>query len=390
VPARDITKILLANYEEELQAAALYSRLATREPHGRRKRILEQLADTERGHATRWASQLREVGVEPPSPERVRLPAGLDLSLRYAPLDVLIAHQEQEERQLAAGHVEPTGRVALDTLSAEIAREDAEHAATLGALLSDMGAGGEVKAGVRGLLEAHLKRETWHSQGSSWISGAVYGANDGLAAVFGIVSGTAAAFSASAHGSHIVLVAGLAGAIASALSMGCGAYLAEKSENEVHEAQVHGEKRELEEDPEGELRELQLMLQLKGLTESEAQLVAARMASDPKVMLEAMVQEEMGVGESPAGDPVRSAAAASISTGVGALFPVVPFFFMTGVAAIVTAAAVSLVAHFLVGAAKSFVTLRTWWASGLEMTVAGVIVGVATYGLGLLIKAVGG
>src|SRR5579859_4374072 len=293
----DVTKTLLENYEEEVQAAAVYSRLALREPKGHRRSILEDLADTERNHAARWAGRLHELGVQAPSADSVRLPTWLDLSLRYAPLDVLIAHQEQHERRLAANHSESTGELSLDDLSAQIAEEDAQHAETLNALLSDMGGGGEVRAGVKGLLEAHLKQETWHSRGGSWISGAVYGANDGLAAVFGIVSGTAAAFSATTQGSHIVLVACLAGAVASSLSMGCGAYLADKSENEVREAQVHGEKRELDEDPEGELRELQLMLQLKGLTESEAQLVAARMASDPKVMLGAMVQEEMGIGE---------------------------------------------------------------------------------------------
>ena len=65
------------------------------------------------------------------------------------------------------------------------------------------------------------------------------------------------------------------------------------------------------------------------------------------------------------------------------MIPVIPFIFTTGTTAIVIAAAVSLIAHFLVGAAKSLVTLRTWWAAGLEMTLAGVIVGGATYLVGL-------
>jgi VIT1/CCC1 family predicted Fe2+/Mn2+ transporter len=75
--------------------------------------------------------------------------------------------------------------------------------------------------------------------------------------------------------------------------------------------------------------------------------------------------------------------AAGLSTGVGAIIPVIPFMFDTGTVAIVAAAIVSIVAHFLVGAAKSLVTLRTWWAAGLEMTLAGVIVGGATYAVGL-------
>ena len=71
------------------------------------------------------------------------------------------------------------------------------------------------------------------------------------------------------------------------------------------------------------------------------------------------------------------------------MVPVIPFFFMKGQVAVVTAAVVSLIAHFLVGAAKSLFTLRTWWAAGFEMTLAGVVVGGVTYALGLLFKVAG-
>jgi predicted membrane protein (TIGR00267 family) len=99
-------------------------------------------------------------------------------------------------------------------------------------------------------------------------------------------------------------------------------------------------------------------------------------------MLRALAQEEFG-GIEQRGDPTEAALAAGVSTGLGAIVPVIPFIFTTGTTAIVIAAAVSLVAHFLVGAAKSLVTLRTWWSAGLEMTLAGVIVGGATYLVGL-------
>jgi len=69
---------------------------------------------------------------------------------------------------------------------------------------------------------------------------------------------------------------------------------------------------------------------------------------------------------------------------VGGILPLTPFFFLSGVQAIVVAALVSILAHFAVGAAKSVVTVRRWWASGLEMTVAGIVVGLVSYGVGLL------
>src|SRR5581483_8143900 len=75
-------------------------------------------------------------------------------------------------------------------------------------------------------------------------------------------------------------------------------------------------------------------------------------------------------GRQEAGDPVESAVAAGTSTGIGAIIPLLPFFFLTGSVAIVLAAIISLIAHFAVGAAKSLFTLRSWWTSGLEMTLA--------------------
>ena len=135
---------------------------------------------------------------------------------------------------------------------------------------------------------------------------------------------------------------------------------------------------------------MELMYQLKGLSRTEAKLVADRVSQDPRAMLKAMLHEEMELSEAATGAPKKAALAAAVSTAAGAIIPVVPFFFLTGVSAIATAAVISIVAHFAVGATKSLVTLRTWWASGLEMTVAGIIVGVATYGAGLVIKLAGG
>ncbi len=228
-------------------------------------------------------------------------------------------------------------------------------------------------------LDRILGREQWHRTGGGWISGAIYGANDGLAAVFGIVAGV----SGATGGSSSVLTAGLAGAIASALSMATGAYLAERSEHEVQQANVERERQEIAEHPEEEKEELSLFYQLKGIDEVTADGLAERMAAHPDAMLQALTAEEFGVSAGDAGDAAQAALAAGVSTGVGAIVPVIPFMITTGTVAIVAAAVVSLVAHFLVGAAKSLVTLRTWWSAGLEMTLAGVIVGGATYLVGL-------
>jgi VIT1/CCC1 family predicted Fe2+/Mn2+ transporter len=196
--------------------------------------------------------------------------------------------------------------------------------------------------------------------------------------VFGIVSGV----SGATGGSHFVLDAGVSGALASALSMATGAFLAERSEQEVTAANVARERQEIAEHPEEEQEELSLFYQLKGLDEATANALAAQQAQDPEAMLRVLTAEELG-GAQATGDPVQAALAAGISTAIGAFIPVLPFIWLRGDTAIVVAGIVSLAAHFAVGAAKSLFTLRSWWAAGLEMTAAGAIVGGVTYAVGL-------
>ena len=85
-----------------------------------------------------------------------------------------------------------------------------------------------------------------------------------------------------------------------------------------------------------------------------------------------------------------SAISGALSTAVGAFIPIMPFFFMAGIPAVIVAAIVSLIAHFAVGAAKSLITIRSWWSSGLEMTIVGAVEGAVTYVIGIAIGKVGG
>jgi vacuolar iron transporter family protein len=236
---------------------------------------------------------------------------------------------------------------------------------------------------VQRRLDRILGRETWHRSGSGWISGVIYGANDGLAAVFGIVAGV----SGATGGSQFVLLAGLSGAVASGLSMATGAFLAERSENEVAAANLARERQEIEEHPEEEREELSLFYQLKGLSKDDADLLAEKLAQTPDAMLKALASEELQGASEEGNNPTQAALAAGISTFLGAMVPVLPFFWLRGTTAILIAAAVSLIAHFFVGAAKSLFTLRKWWSAGLEMTAAGVLVGVVTYAVGLVFHA---
>jgi VIT1/CCC1 family predicted Fe2+/Mn2+ transporter len=137
--------------------------------------------------------------------------------------------------------------------------------------------------------------------------------------------------------------------------------------------------------PDEEKEEVSLFYQLKGIDKSTADRLADQLAQDPDALMKIHAPEELG-GIEASSQPVQAAVAAGVSTFIGAMVPVIPFFWMRGPAAVVTAALVSLIAHFAVGAAKSLFTLRTWWSAGLEMTLAGVIVGGITYAIGVVVK----
>ncbi len=399
----EVRERLLKAWRGEIVAGAVYYLIAERMPE-READILRRMGQAESVHRSRLEARMRELAIPVPDPSSVRVPPWLRLQARIAPIDRLLAAREAaEDDEVDDLYKRSTGDPVTDGLLREIRKEERSHSLAVqdirsGGSASDGGSppdpvnprpGAAVDAapsdvpGARTRLDRILGREKWHMTGGGWISGAIYGANDGLAAVFGIVAGV----SGATGGSTSVLTAGLAGAIASALSMATGAFLAERSEAEVHAANVERERQEIAEHPEEEKEELSLFYQLKGIDEKTADELAERMAQHPDAMLQALAAEEFGAGGQSGGNPGQAALAAGVSTGLGAIVPVIPFFFTTGTTAIVAAAIVSLIAHFMVGAAKSLVTLRSWWAAGLEMTLAGVIVGGATYLVGLALPA---
>jgi VIT1/CCC1 family predicted Fe2+/Mn2+ transporter len=382
----EVRNRLLKAWRGEIEARASYQLIARRLPP-REAEIMGRMADAEASHRARLESRMAELGIEVPAADGVRLSAWTRLQCRVAPIDRLLAAREAaEDDEVDDLYKRPTGDAATDQLLHEIRKEERSHSMAVTDMRSGDGLASpqepsltpaQQKAKLR--LDKILGREKGHSTGGGWISGAIYGANDGLASVFGIVAGV----SGATAGSSFVLTAGAAGAIASALSMATGAYLAERSEAEVAEANLERERAEIEAHPEEEKEELSLFYQLKGIDEQTADAMAEQLARNPAAMLKAIAVEEFGVSGADDGNAAQAAIAAGISTGLGAMIPVIPFIFTHGTLGIAISAGVSLIAHFLVGAAKSLVTLRTWWAAGLEMTLAGLIVGGATFLVGL-------
>jgi VIT1/CCC1 family predicted Fe2+/Mn2+ transporter/rubrerythrin len=364
-------------WRKERATNRIYTALAQREKIESRRNVLLKLAATEAGHAEKWARRLSELGAPVPAesdPLRERVWRWL---LVQQGTDQALAQIERAEEDdtamygdLVAAAPTEADRQALRTVQ----HDEATH----GRLAHDVSAPAPQTAQAR--LDTILRRERWHHRGGGWIGQAIYGANDGLGAVFGIVSGVAGATA----GGPAVLIAGLAGMLASALSMGSGAYLATKADREVQEAEIGRERRELERDPEEEQEELVLFYQLKGVPEAEARQLTQHLMMQPENALRTLATEELGLSAESFPSPWVAAVSATLSTAAGAFIPIIPFFFARGYNAVIASFAISTAAHFVIGAAKTIVTGLNPWKSGLEMTAVGLGEALITYGLGLL------
>ena len=382
-----LDQILEQNWQAEMTGYYTYRALAERERDAGRKQTLEHMAAAEKEHAALWAARIREIGGREPvyrgkpagDADSLKNRIGGDhLALRRLEIDESrdIAKYSRQLKELGD---EPS----LSILN-RVLEDEQEHYRELSSLIRRYPNRARAPAGnPKELLEQMLtKRDQGRPHTAGWIGDAIYGVNDGLGAIFGIVSGVSGA---TAGDSKYVLLAGLSGMIASALSMGSGAYLAAKSEREIYQAEVAREREAIQMNGPEARELLSLYYQVKGLPEEDAHHMVNHIASDPEQLLRALTSERLGSSEEALSNPLVSASSGALSTAVGAIIPVIPFFFMQGIPAVIAAAVVSLIAHFAVGAAKSLITVRSWWSSGFEMTLVGAVEGAVTYGIGILL-----
>ena len=248
------------NWQAEVETAQTYRDLAERERDEKRKGILLRMAEAEERHAQRWEAKLKELGAEAPVCRDTIARRLNRWWNKIAGAEIAIRRMEAtEERQEAEFHDQAERAFAGEQDVQEFLRKSALEEKAHARVLSTMAP----PVNPRTALDKILKRERWHGRGGSWVADAIYGANDGLGAVFGIVSGVAGATN---NQQHYILISGLAGMLASTLSMGAGAYLAAKSEAEVYEAEISRERAEVEENPEEEIEEMSLFYQLQGFT----------------------------------------------------------------------------------------------------------------------------
>lgn len=359
------------HWQDEYDAAFLYRVLTEVEQDPKKRDIFRRLAEVEDRHVEIWVEILGRHGVEAPRrakpTTRARVLAWI--GRRFSPstlVSLLLREEGQEVKGYLKLHQDSEPGAAKDA-ALTLAHESAGHAEDLKELTETEG-------------------EPWHRTGSGgFLGNVVYGFNDGLTANFGLVAGLIGA--TSTGDLRTVLVAGIAGMVADALSMASSGYLAAKSEQEVYAHEIAVEKQELELMPEAEEEELALIYEMKGIERERAEHMAKDVMRDPERALDEKVREELKIGQAHA-TPFREGWVTGAATAVGAFIPVFPFLLFTGTTAIWLAFTIAMASHFGVGAARSIFTGRGMFRSGIDMFIVGLGVAIVGYVVGDLIVRV--
>lgn len=357
------------NWEDERNSAALYEALANSEKDARLAEVYRRLAATEQRHAVNWETKIVEAGGAVPTFRLGwRTRTLVWLARRFGPDAILpaLAIIEKRTSNDYAGQPE----------AVHMLPDERSHAL----LLQQMSQSSQ-GSGVEGSLLA--KMEGRHrTAGGNALRAAVLGASDGLVSNFNLVMGVAGA---ELSGSSILLT-GIAGLLAGAISMALGEWISVQSSRELYQKQLDTERDEIANAPEEELEELVLIYQARGLDEDAARLMADKVMSNPDTALETLARDELGIDPNELGGSAWEAAFTSfLLFAVGAVVPVAPFAFLSGSAAIAVSAVLSGIGLFIIGAAITLFTGKPVLYSGVRQMLFGLVAAAATFAVGHLI-----
>jgi vacuolar iron transporter family protein len=369
-----MTREEIRRYRQSLQAetdgAALYRALAEVESSPEIAEVYRRLAATEERHADRWRSRLQEAGqaVLAPRPGfRTRFLAWLARRFGIDAVLPFIVQEEVKDSRAYSHHPEAreAGIVADEQSHARIFR----HLAAV------------APGGVAGASRARLEGRH-RARGGNALRAAVLGANDGLVSNFSLVMGVAGANLEP----KTILLTGMAGLLAGAISMALGEWLSVQSSRELYQRQLQIEQTELETAPEEEQEELALIYQAKGVAPEQARELAARLIGDQGTALDTLAREELGIDPADLGGSAWVAAGTSfLLFALGAIVPVLPYLGVGGSTAVVTSALLSAAALFILGAGTTLFTGRPPVSAGIRQVFFGLAAAAVTFGLGKLV-----
>ncbi len=352
--------------QDEVDARFLYEVFTELEPDAKRKKILGGLAAVEDEHVTRWQQLLAVSNVKhkPPQPTvKARLMAWC--ARRFGGeffLAQMLNAEAGEVKDYLTLHKNSTHSGAKE-MALDLAKESAKHTESLQELTG-------------------TSEEPWHkTESGGMVGNVVYGFNDGLTANFGLVAGVIAA----TQDTSIILVTGIVGTVADALSMGASGYLAAKSELEVYEHEIKVEYDEICFMPDLEEDELALIYEARGIAPEPARNLAREIMQDPERALAEKIQSELKIGETYT-TPFKEGWITGLATAIGAFIPVAPFLWLSGTLAVWLAFALAMLSHFAVGGTRSLFTGRGLIRSGIDMFAVGLGVAGVGYIVGALLE----
>lgn len=309
-----------ANLRIERDNAALYAGLADLAATVHQRRAYRRIAEVEKTNASFWETRLREIGAPVPPP-RVGLRVRLLIALA---------------RRFGTNFVMPT----------VVRSEHADHVDTP---VDREGHRNHFGAAMGALPGQH------HARSGNSLRAAVLGANDGLVSNISLVMGMAGAVTSD----RAVLLAGLSGLVAGACSMALGEWLSVNSSREFYQAQITERAERLAVAPEDSRRHIAGIYRGKGLDAGAADSLAGRINAEPRAALDTLVREELGIDPADLGGSAYGAAVSSfVLFASGAFFPVAPYLFLHGPAALLGSVISTTLGLSLIGLGTSLFTGR--------------------------------
>lgn len=353
--------------QTEVDAYYLYQKLAENEADPIVASVFAQMSEIEKGHAVAFAKALNKNIDEFLQPSwRAKTLNRIGKIFGY---DYVLGALMDTEKSLATNVIRQK-----TNSNAQISGNEDSHVKILRSILDN-------ETRFSGTQMARFEKRH-RSVGGNAIRAAVLGGNDGLVSNFSLVMGIAGATS----NQQGVLLAGVAGLLAGALSMALGEWISVKSSQELYENQMQLEMEELEINPEGEKQELKLIYMAKGIPEAQSAEIVEELMKNKTLAHEVLVKEELGINaEELKGSAMEAALSSFFLFAIGAIIPVLPFMFTTGMKAIVLSTLASAFGLFLIGSAITLFTGRNVWFSGFRQVFFGLAAAAVTFGIGKLI-----